>query len=386
MKKFNQNIILFVCVIAFILYGFGGYLFDLKKGVSTLYEEKEYLLETRDIQGTLARLSDNDLWYHDSLVDLNSVRINLLNNRIAEKDDGSVIKTNNGDLSFYTKKITGQDELNGLIGEIKTIRESAESNDCGFLYVAVPKKEQFEQFPSNITDHSNTDYDHLLDRLNRNGIPYLDCKQVLKDSGIRQEDWYFITDHHWKPYCGFVVAESICKQLSELYSFSYDEEKADIKNYDIEVYEDYFLGSQGKKVGQFFTWKGVDDFELITPRFDTDFSEKIPYAGIEREGSFSETLLHKEHLIKNLHHSEVYETYSGGNTRLQIFHNNQISDGKKILIIRTSYASVVTPFLALQAEELHIVDNREADYLSGPIVDVPEYIKEIKPDYVIVLE
>ena len=97
-------------------------------------------------------------------------------------------------------------------------------------------------------------------------------------------------------------------------------------------------------------------------------------------------LLHKEYLSDNLHHAEVYETYSGGNIRLQIFRNNLLENGKKIMIVRTSYAGVVTPYLALQAKELHIIDNRNEDYLSGDSVDVKEYIKEIDPDYVIVLE
>ena len=343
-------------------------------------------MDTKDIKGALEKVSDNDLWYHDTLIDLNSVRMNLLNNRIAYKDDGPVVKTNSGKLSFYTQDITDEDGSEKKIDKINEVYGIAKSNGCGFLYAAVPLKQQYEEFPSNVTDVSSADYANLLDKLDQNKIPYLDCEQALRSSSAEQDDRYFITDHHWKPYSGFVVAGAICEKLDELYSFSYDKEKTDIGNYDIEVYKDYFLGSQGKKVGQYFTWEGTDDFELIIPRFDTNFTEYIPNSGTVREGSFGETLLHKEHLNNNLHHAEVYETYCGGNIRLQILHNNLLQNGKKMMFIRTSYAGVVTPYVALQAEELHIVDNREESYLYGEIVDIEEYIKEEKPDYVIVME
>lgn len=386
MKKFNKNIILFVFSIAFVLYGFAGYVFDIHKGIGKLYEAKESFAETKDITGTLEKMTGDDLWYHDALIDINSVRINLLNNRIAVKSDGAVVKTNSGKLSFYSQDIRDEKELKNAVDKVKEIYGYATANGSGFLYVAVPLKQQYEEFPPNIEDHSAENYAALLDCLKQNDIPYLDCDQALRSSPIKQDDRYFITDHHWKPYSGFVVAGSICDKLAALYSFSYDKEKTDIGNYDIEVYKDYFLGSQGKKVGQYFTWEGCDDFELIVPRFDTDLTESIPYSETVREGSFDDTLLHKEYLSDNLHHAEVYETYSGGNIRLQIFRNNLLENGKKIMIVRTSYAGVVTPYLALQAKELHIIDNRNEDYLSGDFVDVKQYIKEIDPDYVIVLE
>ena len=58
---------------------------------------------------------------------------------------------------------------------------------------------------------------------------------------------------------------------------------------------------------------------------------------------------------------------------------------KKILLIRDSFACVVAPFLALQTSELHICDMRNYEYYVGEKLNAEEYIKQIKPDYVIVL-
>ena len=65
--------------------------------------------------------------------------------------------------------------------------------------------------------------------------------------------------------------------------------------------------------------------------------------------------------------------------------NNLNPHGKKILMICDSFAMVVTPFLALQTSELHICDVRDNEKYVGEKLNMEKYIKEIKPDYVIVL-
>ena len=52
--------------------------------------------------------------------------------------------------------------------------------------------------------------------------------------------------------------------------------------------------------------------------------------------------------------------------------------------IRDSFACTVTPFLALQAKELHVIDVRNYSYYVGEKINVYDYIEEIQPDYVIV--
>lgn len=67
------------------------------------------------------------------------------------------------------------------------------------------------------------------------------------------------------------------------------------------------------------------------------------------------------------------------------FKNNLLEDGKKVLIIRDSSACIVTPFLALNTSELHIVDIRDFTDFVGDKLDIFEYIKTVKPDYVLML-
>ena len=88
---------------------------------------------------------------------------------------------------------------------------------------------------------------------------------------------------------------------------------------------------------------------------------------------------------KDYYHKNPYASYSGGDFRLQIFTNNLNPKGKKMLLIRDSFACVVAPFLSLQTSALHICDLRDFKSFVGDRINMEEYIRKIQPDYVIVL-
>ena len=87
----------------------------------------------------------------------------------------------------------------------------------------------------------------------------------------------------------------------------------------------------------------------------------------------------KSHIDKiDYYHKKAYEYYSNGDQPLIKYINYSTQKlNKKIIIIRDSFNSVVTPFLALIAKELIIVDPR---YFNGSIKTL---IKQEKPDIVI---
>ena len=97
-------------------------------------------------------------------------------------------------------------------------------------------------------------------------------------------------------------------------------------------------------------------------------------------------MLYSDALEKDYYHKGTYSAYSGGDYRLQKITNCSNPEGKKFMVIRQSFGCVVTPFLAIHASELHVVDDREGGYPSGEIVDIEAYIQSVKPDYVVVIK
>ena len=178
----------------------------------------------------------------------------------------------------------------------------------------------------------------------------------------------------------------MCSHLNKLYGFEYNEQYTDLKNFNIETYEDWFLGSYGKKTGRFIVSGGAEDIDIITPKFDTDLTQEQPFKNEIIRGPFDETVLKKTHInTKDYYGRNPYATYSGGDFQLQIIKNHLNPEGKKIIMIRDSMACVVTPFLSLNASELHILDMRDFANVSGERINVYDYINQEKPDYVIVL-
>ena len=234
-------------------------------------------------------------------------------------------------------------------------------------------------------NNKKCDYDCFYDKLINSSIPFIDLGGIILNTKSL-DDSFFYTDHHWKPHTGFLAAKIICEQLEQRYGFQYNTDYTNINNYTIRTYKECFLGSYGKNVGTYFTWRGLDDFDLILPKYETDITENLPFKQSIRRGRFEDVLIYPDNLnTKDIYGTETYATYCGGNYRLEIIKNHKSNNHAKVLIIKDSFANVVTPFLCLQTSELHICDMRSFERMNGQEIDLKQYINKIKPDYVLVL-
>lgn len=390
MKKFNKNIIVFVAVFLFIGFGFTSeYIQSLKTAVYDLIFEDiaggngEWL---SNFSENVEQIPSDELRYHKQLLDVDSLKQNVLNTRIIVKDDATLLKTDTGSIIWSQKKYLSDEALDESIERIGQLQNFVNSHDGEFLYVAAPFKGYGLSLPENAEDYNETNYDRMLEKLKNANIPTLNLAALMKAEGLLNEDSYFETDHHWKPEAGFWATGAICEELFERYGFDYNRDYTDLSNFHIDTYKEWFLGSLGRKVGRYYTPGGVEDISLITPAFETNLTDKQPLKEQVKEGNFKESVLYMENIEgMNHYYQNPYVVYSGGDFRLQIIQNNLNTEGKKILIVRDSFACVVTPFLALNASEVHVLDVRDANYYYGDKLDVYEYIREIQPDYVLAL-
>lgn len=383
MKRINRNLIVFILVGAFIAAGFNK---DMLVSLKTAFSETKDNAKVNGISAVteLPELIENKmegkLTYHSKLMNIYSGTTKVSNAKIVVKDDTVIVKTDDGRLSRPEFTKATKKGLGETVNRVAKLNEKARKSGTRFLYVAVPTKEYYAEYPPNIEDYTKYNYDLFIKLLKSRKIPTYDCSNLLSESS------YFVTDHHWQPKSAFSVANAVSKELHGLYGFSYNRKYQDLKNYDVKTYKDYFLGSLGKKTGVGFATPGVDDFDLITPKFDTEFTVSQPIKNETKTGIFRDTVLdlsnmgEKDYFVKN-----PYATYSGGDFRLQIMKNEKNPDGKKILLVRDSFACAFAPFFALQTGELHTVDLRNFDYFVGDKVNVYDYIDEIKPDCVIVM-
>ena len=388
MKKINKN--LFVFIIVFLIVG-TGYL--SRDYVGTMINSAKTFVTDTKVKGPMEAFSnftssvDNNsvdyLSNHSKFMDINSLYNNIINTRMVKKDDETVVKMDNGNLAGEVKNIPSS----SLKHYAKNIKELQNKTNTPVVYVMAPEKGYNGGTPSNAQNNIKSNCDRFINELKRNSLDYLDLRDAMNKQKISEKKAFFNTDHHWKPSTGLWATKEICKKLNKNYDFSYSKKLIDISNYNIKKYDNYFLGSYGKKVGTYFTKYGLDDFELITPKFDTDLVVNNPVKKQKQSGKFEDTIINSNSLsYDDVYDSWVYSTYSYGDNALQIIDNKKSDKiAKTILVVRDSFAGVVTPYLSLECKQLHILDLRESVIGTDRIKSVSDYANKIKPDYIIIL-
>lgn len=390
MKKINSNVTVFLTAVIIVICGLASREMwqSAAECVKSFFANAESVgvaaafdTFTADMEKT----ATDKLSCHHAFMDINSAVMRLSNTRVVEKDDSTVVKTASGYLA-NPRGYIDDDELHARAEKVKKLYEAAEANGSGFLYVMAPCKGYYLDYPPNIEDYTKSNCDRFAAALADRGVPVLNFEEYMKNNGISDESAFFVTDHHWKPEFAFEAVGEICRTLNALYGFEYSEKAADISNFTVTKYENWFLGSQGKKVGRYFTSPGTDDISIILPGFDTHMTEEQPAKGLLREGSFAETVMYTENIaVRDFYGLNPYAAYSGGDFREQIITNKDNPDGASMLLIRDSFGCAAAPFVSLHTSTLCVTDVRDYAYYVGDKINVYDYIKEKNPDFVTVL-
>ncbi|MGI6095031.1 MAG: DHHW family protein [Lachnospiraceae bacterium] len=384
-KHFNKGIIVFFAYMLII--GFGMCNYDMVRSTAaTFYHcitERYSFVEMRDSLEDV--FGGKKLTYHDELMNIYSLYLRCGGTTTVKKDKNTVVRLSNGQLA-YTDKYVMDEEIEESTEKINELYQYTKKSGIPYLYVACPKKGYSTDFPPGVENNVASNCDRFYAALSASQIPTLIIQEKLNEEKIDEADTFYDTDHHWKAEIGFWATGKILEDLQSRYGMSYNSYYTDISNYNLQHFEKWFLGSQGKKTGAYFTELGADDFTLITPKFKTSFVEEQPFKNEKRTGDFTQTLLFKEHIDKkDWYNKNPYATYSGGDFRLQIFSNKHADNDRKVLVIRDSFGCAVSPFLALQNKTTYLVDVRNYDYYVGEKPNIYELIDEIKPDCVLVI-
>lgn len=370
MKQFRYSMLLFFAAAVFVAAGLISR--PLLSGVKLATVQ---LVQTGDVEAFIDRVdtSSKNLSYKGTLIDLYSLWYRATDTREVVKDDATVVRLDNDFLAFQPQIADGE-TLAEMADACTRLKGITDRLDIPLLYVMAPNKMSLSEGGDNPVADNLDDFAALLAARD---VPVLDLRNSMATQGLTMENAYFHTDHHWLPETGLWAAGEIAGALG------LDTALLETDNYTFTTYDDLFLGSEGKKVGRYFTPLGLDDFSMITPNFDTHLTV-TDYTGT-RAGAFIDTVL----VQKNLHTEDAYlanpyVVYTGGDYPLQTIENHLYEGGERILVIRDSYACVVTPFLSLTAGEVHTVDVR---YWTGTQTadTILDYVEVLQPDYVVVL-
>jgi hypothetical protein len=249
-----------------------------------------------------------------------------------------------------------------------------EAEGRNFIYLQNPNK-YADSIP--YSDYSDKYYEMIADAFDKYNLDMLDYGEALSNLGMTESDIYYNTDHHWKPSTGIIANKILCEYLNANYGYDFDVSNFELDQYTTEIYEGLFLGSLGKKVSTVYA--EPDDFIIYYPIYDTDLTVYRSDDDITRTGTVADTLFNYDKIEEDLYNVETYLLYAYGNQPLIKIHNNLVNDGSHIILIKTSFANFMIPYLATVVEDLDVIDPR---HFSGSI---RSYIDEMNPDTVIVI-
>ena len=294
----------------------------------------------------------------------------------------TVAKLTTGALNFVNLGAAAQPDQAAVDARVEHTAELAgklEKLGIPYLYLAAPQKIQRggETLPDGLEENGNTTCDAYLAGLDQQGVDYIDLRPLFESNGI-YSNWFFRTDHHWKPEAAFFAWQYLAGELDARYGFETPAALTDPNNWDTKVLEDFFLGSQGKRVGSLYA--GVDDFTIYTPKFDTDLTYVNSDGSFERSGPFAQSVCFPERVAeKDWFNGNPYTYYSGGDYGMATMVNHNNPDGPKVVLIRESFSCTMAPFLSLSCSELTTIDLR---HFTG---DLMETMEELEPDLVLTL-
>jgi len=277
----------------------------------------------------------------------------------------------------YLANIQALADQTAIANATVSFRDYCSSQGIDFLYVMEPSKicNEEDRDISGYTDHSNQNADRFLQILDDAGVEYLDTRELIHEDQLNHHAQFYNTDHHWKAETGLWASKYILEKLQEKFDVDPDVLNPDKFIYD--VYEDWFLGSIGKKVT--LSQADPDDITLIYPDFDTLLHYQVPDQNIDAIDEFSVTYNMGAIEEKDYYGKNPYGAYNHGDGAVYFIENELIEDNLKVLVIHHSFANCVIPFLSLTVKNVDALDLR---HFTG---SVESFIEQTQPDVVIVM-
>lgn len=154
----------------------------------------------------------------------------------------------------------------------------------------------------------------------------------------RNEELYYRTDHHWTTHGAYLAYEQWAKAAG-LEPWKEDE-------FRIEQVTDEFYGTTYSKAN--YSKIEPDRISLYYPKKEMSYHLDINDGKKELDSLYDMSFLEKK---------DKYSVFLGSNNpKIKI--TSSVKNGKKLLLIKDSYAHSMVPFLANHFEEIHMLDFR----------------------------
>ena len=292
-----------------------------------------------------------------------------LGNKILPND---VVDLGDGYLAQLTPKNSIMN-INAFVKKIKHFKHILDSLGIPLVYA---------QYPNAICDKDEVSKtgkyqtilkkNELMAKLENLGIPVIDLhkefhKRANNSSKEFHHSLFYKTDHHWQGKTSIWAGKIIGEKLNELYGFGLETELLDSNNF-TEKFVEKWLGSMGEKVIPLYP---KEDFYIYSPKYATDIDmilkDTYKNSFYEGNGSFDNFY----HFISNTDQDK--KTYMIAYTQFCLSKNNNLPNGKKILIVGDSFNMPLSKFLIPMFGEIYY-NYKTSNLLNTYLANKPDVV------------
>lgn len=205
-----------------------------------------------------------------------------------------------------------------------------------FMLVPTAVKILEDKLPNYVSDSDELTYIDKVKKSINNDINFVDLYDTL--SSKKDEYIFYKTDHHWTTKGAYYAYGELIKKMGIT-------PKGE-EYFNIQKVTDEFYGSLYSKGG--FRHLNPDSIELYLPKDDEKY--KVEYLG---EDKSYESLYD----MNNINKKDKYTVFFNGNHPLIKITTNK-GEGRKLLVVKDSYANSFIPFLTSHFSEIYMVDLR----------------------------
>ena len=257
---------------------------------------------------------------------------------------------------------------------IAEFSEYAKNKGINFLYFHHPGKYGSNAVYKDYSVKKVAEIRQILNDRNVDSVFFDDYMPKDKDEYVKM---FYKTDHHWLPSTGLIADKVLSEHLHDKYGYSIDTSYFDIDKYDIKTADQPFLGTWGQRVTEVYI--SPEPFEIYYPKYHTDLTVYNSRYDETKTGTIADTLYDYSLFEGGLYDESKYHMYGLGNIAYCSIHNNDIHDGSHVLMLSTSFAYVMFPYLSTAFEDIDVIDLR---YFNGSI---KSFIEDKKPDTIILV-
>ena len=348
----------------------------LMKPVSDFIDHRPSIEQLND--GITKQMKSDDLFHKDGFINLNGLYGRLSGRRIYN----DVVLLKNGYLTYTNQSLELTDKsIQQKTDALIDFNQFIEERSGHFIYMQFPMKYDMEKsmMPEGYGSDIPKETENLLESFQTAGIDVIDTQPILSKTAAEIEENFYRTDHHWKPTAAFKAFQIIMEHLQELYPYQpYDQSIMDINNWTVHKQPEWFLGSLGKRVGEYFA--GLDSLYWMTPNWETEVSLYNLKNNMFYADDYETAFLCEDYIQNkgNILHKNAYSVYIGGDYPLTISRNPNAPSGQKLLIIKDSFTQPLQTFYAMVFREVDVIDPR---YYTASTMK--EYIDHTRPDIVV---